>query len=90
MQIRPNAYSSQETNMKMITIIAIAIFLLAGVLFILFPNLAWAADGIVSDRARCLCFRVPNSTGAAEDTPIQVSGRRWASVSRHGDTDSPR
>ena len=61
--------------MKMISILAIAICLLAVALFILFPNLAWATDGMASDSARGLCCRVPNGTGSAKHTPIQASGQ---------------
>ena len=53
MQMRPDNYPRQKTNTKMVTILAIAILVLAGALFILFPNLAWAADGIAGDTARC-------------------------------------
>ena len=68
MHMHPDNYPRQQTNMKMVTILVIAILVLAGALFILFPSLAWA-----SDRPADLCCRVPNGTRDARNAPCQVS-----------------
>jgi len=50
MHMHPDKYPRQQTNMKMVTILAIAILVLAGALFVLFPNLAWATEELPATR----------------------------------------
>ena len=86
--MHPDNYPRQQANMKMVTILVIAILVLAGTLFILFPSLAWAADGITSHRPTDLCCRVPNGTRDARNAPSQVSMIELAPIKR--DTASPK